>query len=80
VAEIDPSESAPEVKVNPPFPRPFIRRGEMYFLEDLLHWFSEKTVAGWKQINPNLVRQPGTRRAFIISDDLFDIFADRGIS
>jgi hypothetical protein len=52
----------------------------MYFLKDLLAWFSEKTVAGWRQTNPNLVRQPGTRYAFVISDDLFDIFADRGNS
>jgi hypothetical protein len=76
VAEIDPSDSTREVKPNPPFPRPFIRRGEMYFLEDLLNWFSEKTVAGWRQQKPNLVRQPGTRRAFVISDDLFDLFAE----
>jgi hypothetical protein len=80
VAEIDPTDNTRSVKPAPVFPRAFLRRGEMYFLEDLVAWFSKRTISQWAEAfrklkSSELIKQPGTKRAFVISDDLFDLFA-----
>lgn len=73
MAEIDPSETAPEVKSNCPNPQPVFKRGEMYLLSDLREYFSKATIAAWRSAGLR-VCQPGTHRAFVFSDDLFDLF------
>lgn len=69
------NDSTPAPRRDKPNPPPAIfRRGEMYLLADVRDWFSEETINAWRERFPRLVRQPQTKRAFIIGDDLFTVF------
>lgn len=54
-------------------PTPIWRRGEMYALADLAACFSKTTIGEWRRRGLRIV-QPGTKQAFVWSDDLIDLF------
>jgi hypothetical protein len=53
-------------------PTPFFRSGEVYLLADLCRVFSRRTVKSWEATGLRIIR-PGTRHAFILSDDLLEL-------
>ncbi len=45
----------------------------MYALADLLATFSSHTIGEWRRRGLRIL-QPGTRHAFVLSDDLIELF------
>jgi hypothetical protein len=54
-------------------PTPIWRRGEVYALSDLAAAFSQTTIGEWRRKGLRILR-PGTKHAFVLSDDLIDLF------
>lgn len=53
---------------------PLLIRGALYSIDQLqeLLGISKRTLARWEQAGLK-IRQPGTKRAFVISDDVFEL-------